>query len=355
MKPLCAIIFIQLFWVTLALAKSVCLSLDAGLDKMCARDTSIDQTCQNQSSQKDFVGWRQESCVLQTGQEVIPEIINLNNNAVVPADIYQRYSADKIATSLVFRYFQKVERSKMNKQDVLHPSYDVYKNFKTVIAFNSSRISQIIDSGFLNQHRTGHSAGNLDGNARNIAENNMLQIILEDSYKPGDSVPNNVRPKYSFMFLEKPVEKADPWNSRQNGGPYVNSQYGNVYAVLDTSLKQRSTITNNDSLGIFNPRWGYPGVFMTFYNLSATFSFSLTNNYNETQIWGPVPFSKVRYLLADCTGVDLSSVLIEKLSSKKLQTPVYSCSRDTSTGVFRLVPNKLLYGTPAPELVGVTK
>jgi hypothetical protein len=72
---------------------------------MCVRQVQQDSECEKIS--KDTVALNASSCVLQRGDEVMPEILVLANDAELPASIYQQYPAVKIAISLIYRYFQK--------------------------------------------------------------------------------------------------------------------------------------------------------------------------------------------------------------------------------------------------------
>ncbi len=330
------LLFMVLLGASFAQGEPLCLSISEGLDRMCARDVAADLSC---ARVPKSLAWIADSCVIQQGDEVIPEVINLENGQAVAESIYEKYDASKIATSLIYRYFQKVERPKISEADVRRPSYPLYQQAESVLAFDSKYIDSIIENGFLNQFVT-NNRPRKDGymDRRVSTENFLSRLQLSQSYKLGNYPINHVRPKYAYGVF-KSAQQAQVRNS-------INANYGGTFAVLKDSLKKRMTLTNMDSLAghVLNDS-GFSQV--SLYFQSSRFSFPPSTGYYETQIWGEIRISDVSYFLSGCFGEKPDHKLLDALVQHKIDVPVYSCKLSFENGVYRLVPMDLLYG---PEL-----
>ena len=307
---------------------SLCLSIEAGLDKMCARAIHSDKDCT--TTQSDIVAWHPDSCVLNKGDEVAPEILALTNGADVPASIYQKYSAEKIAISLIYRYFQKIERPQIKKIDLLKPSYDVFGQTESIIAFSSKNIDSIIKNGFLNQFTLG-TKPRYENYMQNrvLTENYLSGVNLSATFEIGSTPENLVRPKYAHGIFRS----AGTARIRN----YLDFSYGDTYAVLKDSVKKRTTLTNYDSLaGVVSQIPNFKVISM--YQSSNKFEFPALQSYYETQIWGPVAITDVAYFLIGCSRNESDSQIADALNRMSINVPVYKCKMLKENGVTRPVP-----------------
>lgn len=249
----------------------------------------------------------------------IPEIINLSDGEVISKEVYQNYSSEDIAYSLVQRMYIAKEKDPKFIRD---ESTDLYEKAKIQMAFGSHIIQYLkADSGcFKNQHQTGKgsAAASTDLKRRFNAENKIFNIKLEKSHNKSRKNPiHELRPKYAYMGSE--TYKDYILNE------YV-TDYGTIYAVLKDHVKQRSTFTYGDSL---NNDKQLPGIAHTF-----NFQFPKIHikdiKYYETQVWGKLCVKPdVDYFLINChRGFELTKGQIEEL--KSLEKPIYKC-RQTST------------------------
>lgn len=310
---------------------AICLKVEEGLDKTCARFKAHDSVCHDYYSE-DSVAWDRASCINFNGDEVIAEVVNLDDNAIIPAAIYKKYNSIRIAKSIVHRSFQKFARKGISKEDVLKPSYDVYHEAQPVMAFNYSKLQAIVDKGFLNQHITGQSNGCACTDRRAGIEDGLAGLSLESSYGAVGPAAHMLRPKYSF------AEFLAPNDSLSNAFMH---HYGDVLAVFKSEVKQRAFITPGDSL---NRTYSLRNA-MTYFASYKNFSFSRQENYYETQIWGELSFKDVNYLIVNCFS-NTSRQVIDILKFLNLKTPVYQC-RVTRNNNSTFEQGELLYGDPA--------
>nr|WP_295901154.1 hypothetical protein [uncultured Bdellovibrio sp.] len=303
---------------------------------MCSREKSQDQACQ--SSSLNLFAWKKESCVINNGNEVIREIFELGDDALIPQDLFAKYSSEQIATTLIYRYFQKHERPHFKESDVINPGFDVYSQGQSVLAFSTRHINSIIKNGLLNQFVSGtrpRRENYLD--MRVAAEASLATLKLSEGYSMGDLPINHVRPKYAY-FSVKPTGAAFVRNS-------FSASYGDTMAVLKDSLKKRTTLTNTDSLAGHVTKNNSMRK-MSFYHLAENFSFPSVGTYYEAQIWGPISIHDVAYFLADCFNTNSKAELIEALEQAGVKVPVYSCKMVYSNGASYPTPENLLYGVP---------
>lgn len=333
--------FFSLFLLILATTPSVeaqtplCLSIEEGLDKMCARQTSADASCK-----RGLLGWNRSSCVNFSGNDVVQAIVDLKDRDIIPADAYRVYSTEVIARSIAYRFFQRTIRPVMTETDVRSPGYDMYNNAFPMVAFHLRVLPYIAQQGFLNQHQTGTGSGTLDRNARALAEDNLLNLRVEGTYNingPAMRTANFLRPKYGFAVFAK---------KHASVNPDYRAHYGDVYAVFNNDVKKRAFITNQDSLDHYRV---YPNVQLrinSYYSNFSNFNYArLGSAYYETQIWGALKFSDVRYLLVDCYDSQNARATIgAKLRELNLNIPVYKCVLTTDGNFVYPKPGQLLYG-----------
>ena len=247
------------------------------------------------------------------GLNLIEELSNTVKGAIIPYELYEEYSSEDIATSLVLSKHLQHE-----PKGVKDYKYDFLNDTTITMAFDSKWISAIIRKGYLNQHRSGQSNGALTKSRRATLEDSMIGARLEDSYNSIGQKVHNVRPKYAFLNLTKQTAKT--------GFNEFLGQYGNVYAVFSKNVKVRSTFTAGDSLNIGA---GFDENHTFFYKSDSHIKH--TNHYFEAQVWGELTIKNVEYFLINCSHVsNISSEQIKALQATKV--PVYDCSTKKKSG-----------------------
>ena len=238
------------------------------------------------------------------GTSGVASIISLTDSSVIPEQLFEEYEVNQIATSLIIRKHKSETKERK-------PGYDYFNDTKIAIAFDSEWTQKILEKGFLNQHRLGHSNGYYSPGHRAQAEDRFLGLNIEKNYGDIGIKAHNLRPKYAFLLLKKA--------SDQTGYTQIYSGYGNVYAIIKDEVKNRSTFSLEDSLTY---KVGKDDV-RTFF-VRPKSALALEGNYFETQMWGTVKLENVSHFLVDCphvSNVDATTVEILKSSGK----PVYKC------------------------------
>jgi hypothetical protein len=317
--------------------QAYCLSIKDGLDKMCARDAKTDDKC----SSKQLLSWFKDSCVNPTGKEVISEIVNLRDKDVIPPEIFQKYPAEKIGRSLVYRDFQNRTRKQMTDDDLIHMKSDPYHDLLITMAFSDVLSAEIFKHGFLNQHQIpGHTNGWDNPQGRAQYEDTFLNVTIEKEYSTNSPMrlENLVRPKYSFLL------------SLENF-PSVRSttiaQYGNSFAVFKDEVKKRSTWTSEDSLVLaVKDRFAIQNFYLPMEKIPSFKG----PGYSEAQIWGPATLADVKYFLVGCYGNQIDNLLTAaeayRVANKldKFPVPIYSCMIEQASDITILKPVQLLAG-----------
>lgn len=335
MKRILGIIFL-LQICSLAIAKEsspisshICLSFDEGLDQVCARDISKDILCK--SPQK--YAWNRDSCLKINSDDLIREVVELNDDQRIPDQILKNSSSDKLARSLVYRYFQRYERPNIKEQDVASPSYNIYENAYPLMAVDFQNIGKIIKSGFLNQYQVGTSNGLLDPARRIKAENGFSGVNLGMNYE--------LRPKYAYGAFAM---------QQSTLTPNFKSSYGDVLFAFKKDIKKRALISVGDSLNMLRSTISKGKDITTYYGSYRQWNFTKRSDdsvYYESQIFGKLLISDVAYILVGCP-IDRKSATAEQvisvLKENNVQVPVYSCQSVTANDFNMLIPNKLLYG-----------
>ncbi len=164
----------------------------------------------------------------------------------------------------------------------------------------SSALDGIAKFGFQNQHSTRTSNGTNDRGFRYAAENTFNQMIL--GYGPKSK---EVLPKYAALDLKR----AD-----NIGQTITPNHYGDVIFVMKKDVKKRTSWTPADSLGYHGFRQSkVPNTLKFKEHKDLNFK---CNIYCEAQIWGPLDYSDVEYVMI-APGVNVPESL------KTAQIPVY--------------------------------
>jgi hypothetical protein len=214
-----------------------------------------------------------------------------------------------VAASLVARLHNEHEK----KANAAKAAYDYQLNGIIEMAFDDKYIDAINKNGFLNQHQVANSNGGHNPQLRANAEDKMLRVLLEPTYVDGgDNIVNTIRPKYSYLGFKI--------KTYSNQTLYFTPSYGNVVAVLNDEVKDRSTFTPDDSLGFgHNGEKNYTFEYRSRHPIDDP-----PGAYWETQTWGTITTSDVQYFLIGCPGARrLNDSSVEKL--KAIGLPIYQC------------------------------
>jgi hypothetical protein len=175
------------------------------------------------------------------------------------------------------------------------------------MAVNYVNIPNIVRNGFLNQHETGTSNGANSPDSRAAAENRFLRVNLEPSRGRYGNNVNKVRPKYSYLSLDK--------YRPDMGLTTIYTHYGDIFFVMKQSVKNRATLTGGDSLGLDEVK--------TYYYRSKNVLKMWGGSYWEAQIWGEMRIDEVvDYILVNCVA-PTSNEQVKYL--KTLGKQVYNC------------------------------
>jgi len=331
----------------------VCLSVEEGLDRVCARDIARDSSCGG----KGRIAWRGESCLKSHPGDILPEITGLDSGAVLPIQLLRSEYLEKVAISLNYRFFQRYERPKITNEDVLKQGYDLWMNANPQLNFDARYLESTIVSGFLNQHQTGSSSVFYAPEIRERIENSLADVLLEPTYTTDrKAVVHELRPKYAYGTFKSFHPGLTTYLPR--GG------YGNVLAVFKDEVKKRISLTSGDSLNMglgstnfwYDPTTGTSfkldqtanGRRISLYYLKKDFNFpKRTGNYYEMQIFGPLKIEHVAYFLVNCPDfAPEGDAIIEVLRNAGITIPVYQCTRPDDPRTSQYQRGELLYGQP---------
>lgn len=322
-------------------AFAVCYSKEEGLDRACARNKAEDSKCKASGEATPY-GFHDGSCIVSVSLEkkdrdVVREIEALEDFGVIPDEVLRKKSPALIARSLLYRYFQKVERPLITDELFEDPKFDAWGSIDLQMAFNPGIIHLILENGFLNNHQTGTSEGCSGcGTNRFQVENALPRIFLNPSYQGGLwDFGNFVRPKYCFPGFQCDIPGLEP---------EIISQYGRVFAVFKPSVKKRAFFTAGDSLSEGAPMYkrtqapngesaqrGEPSHVRSYYGLHAfDWKRPLSSSYFESQVYGSLTVERdVDYFIQGCPSIGASSddfdVLKRELEHVGLRTPIYDC------------------------------
>jgi hypothetical protein len=129
-------------------------------------------------------------------------------------------------------------------------AYDLRKDSQILLFFKSPLSGAINENGFLNQHQTGTSNGNLASESRMQQEDQLLGEAIGQSpneleLRPKSALVNLTAEKYLghrglFRFYQGQFDTGDKME-----------QYGDSAAVFKDAVKERALMTTDDSLKVF--------------------------------------------------------------------------------------------------------
>ena len=246
---------------------------------------------QNQTRSSDLLALTQSDLNKRYGIRVVPEVVNLPDDASLPQDILNRYDSRTVAESMIFRLHVKYDDISAGQivanQQWMDDSILALRIKPETIEKYSTKDGFFT---FLNQHQTTTSNGFLDIQTRIRVEENIADLKFAN-YNDQKSI----LPKYSWLSID---------NGSDLGVKLLSTdQYGDYIAVFRREVKYRSTLTYTDSIEIFETRKSpserrkYQSTFFT------TDAYKLDGFYLEAQIWGDLDLSDVESFLIPETAV----------------------------------------------------
>lgn len=259
-------------------------------------------------------------------------VISLKADSLIPEQWLNLNNTQFIGQSIARRIFEKYEKYQDKEKTI---SFSFFLNSQVQLAFPVQVIKSIQKSGFLNQHQIHYTTGVYNPSMRSEIENFLADLKIEPSYSNNSfPIEDFLRPKYAYLALTKPLLEFKP---------KVNTNHGNVFAVLKDEVKARSTFTPFDSfksLSVSTNVWN--NIRSTFYNNSISTDFTKyaeKNNYWEVQIWGALTFSDVQFFLVNCGNESLSKNelknVLDAASIEKPKIPVYACGVNYPGGALK--------------------
>lgn len=302
----------------------ICLSLKEGYDYFCARFPSEDSKCT-----QDTFAYHLESCVNplsrsllgneksslnEEEQTLFNQIIHLEKDSNLDENLQNKYigiGKNNFAEALVaHRTLMEWEDFNTYKKNAETQSVDYWRDSEIQIAFKDKIIKLIAESGFKNNHETKTSNGcNSCGYARLKIESNLIGL--------NELKENSIYPKYAYFV---------PFLNKKGTRMYV-PRYGNIIGVAKNLVKRRSTYTRSDSLD-YRKSINHENFINIFYNYNPIKKSFFSKDYMETQIFGSLQFSDLKYLLVNCFEYEqnFNSDRIEEIV-KLTQIPVYICDQ----------------------------
>lgn len=333
----------------------VCMSKTEGIHKGCARSPGADSFCESRNEPESLAYLR--PCRAELGVKIpdgitewtIDPIENgrdesdtFNRLPQIPESFFEKYSAYEIAISLVQRKFLQDEIPRASDSDFKSPHYSLYADLRIVMEFPSRHIRDIIRGGFKNLHQTGRSSAFSDAEWRLRRESLFFKAKFPlEAYK---QKVLELLPKYAYAL---------PRNDIDGLGPSFLHGYADLVAVFKDEIKLRSTLTWDDSL--FGPgSWGLLDVSgrggflppLTFTALNTRCkSFGdrclardgSDSGYLEAQIWGPLEWKDVEYLLIGCHSQMPKAEEDRVLSQVGTTVPVFRCRPENKSAKIRQV------------------
>ncbi len=175
---------------------------------------------------------------------------------------------------------------------------DLRRDTRLYLFFDEEMGPSIAKRGFLNQHQTGASGGELDPELRARLENIFAAGPVGTAtglLRP--SISNRVRPKYLMVEIIP-----DLW---VGVAPEADDllQYGHAIAVLKDEVKSRTTFLYDDSLDSYG-RMLLNGEVPPFVDLQSFYQNALLgprdnriSKYIEGQVWGALEASDIDHLM----------------------------------------------------------
>lgn len=264
--------------------------------------------------------------------DLIPEIMNLRDGQTIPPGVYEKYDTRRIAITLQWRNYQQREQAS-SEQNRGRAHRDFLNHSQIQMAFNDRNLDSILRNGFLNQHQIAQTNGTMSPQFRAETEDEMLGLRVEAPREYGSPrtrseedrtrPQNRLRPKYAYFGQQA----AQP--ERSTFGR-IFPHYGNIIAVMQNQVKDRTTFTSGDSLGTSDTSNTHSPRAQMAIDPDKLKRVILT--YMEAQVWGELGVNDVAYFIVNCPSLSdpgpLSQEIIDKL--KATGKPVYSCREESS-------------------------
>jgi len=253
-----------------------------------------------------------------SAEDLAPEILNLAQGATIPPEVYAKYDSRRLGLSIVQKIHREVETDNSGAGEV-----DFLNASAVQLAFHEEDIDRIAKNGFLNQHQVGKSGASLDPEHRVQKEDQFLGYRLNDSGAGTAAVAaNEVRPKYAYFATPgAPLEKDPMFRSDK---AFISPNYGNIFAVFNPEVKDRTTFTMMDSLGVNNRT---DVRTLRYHSTGPADPTAKAGTYMEAQIWGALAMNDVKQFIVNCPGSPpISPEALTKL--KGVGKPIYECRVD---------------------------
>jgi hypothetical protein len=382
-----------------------CLPLEQGLDRGCAYLPQSKSECAD-----PLDPFFLESCLYENRSELVPEIVDVPNPewskiekalseksldgkkifsslprvfklppgsifSVVGREVFQKYSADRILRSLIYRIYANHELPKLKKilngasaaeRENLRSLYDAVT---IQLAFKPKISESVANRGFLNMHQIGTSNGYRLPTTRFVTEETYLGLNLAQAEWQGDEVDSYL-PKYAYA--SSALEEDEGLGKTSKFDP----TYGDVIAVMKSGVLHHSTFTPADSLMAMVENLSKNEIFTARMLYSKNQYLSNADSvYAEAQVYGALTKADVDFLVVDCFvkpagaqdpnqlsiaaldaqtissmghqfGVPIYNCKVEKLDQGK-SVPVFSLAEQDFMADrvrYRVLPNQLLFG-----------
>lgn len=331
----------------------VCMSKDHGFSKGCARSSDQDFSCGTEYAfhKECRTDLAPMTFIEELGIKPIEIETNQGEDAIyrslpeIPDQIYNKYSSKEIALGLIQRKFLFEEVKNIRLSDFKVPRVNLFEDLQIVMEFPSKYLSNIMKEGFKNLHQTSHSSAFKDAEMRLKRESLFFKFKFTKG-KHRDKI-HEILPKYAYAI---------PVSDKSDLGPSYMAGYADLIAIFKNRVKLFSTLTNDDSLfgpgawGLmdFNGKAGFlPPLTFTALNADCrAFRNECLKNTNdkgylEAQIWGPLSWSDVDYIVVGCYQSNLSEASIVKTISGTV--PVYRCKPVLKSGrIIRIERGELI-------------
>lgn len=257
--------------------------------------------------------------------------MSLKPGESVPPIVYEKYQSKKIALTIVYKKY--VEDEKQESEQVASAAYDYFGDTEIQLAFKEKNLESIIERGFLNTFQV-PKAMEAYRRARAKLDDGFLGYHLDKSFPPENS--GEVHPKSAFLSLNAGGPESHPFAAEGSSAKGVGLGYGNIIAVLNNDVKDRTTFTMGDSTAAHSKRM----VRTLRFKSPVALKMIPHQDYIEAQVWGPVAVTDVQHFLANCEsnketmfGASLLITNESKERIKRLKIPLFECVEERIGGL----------------------
>jgi hypothetical protein len=282
------------------------------------------ENCQNSRiiflGNKNF-GSTETTVIRGQRYRLIPDVLTLKNNQIIPDYVYERFSTELISASLVRRYHNQNEGSNVRGL------FDYRSHTMIQMRLPEAVIDSVVQFGFINQHQIKYTHGAYDPVRRDQVESSLLKIQFEREYTYGYENPANfIRPKYGFLTYDKDSDG-------EQRGKFEKS-YGNIVVTFKNEIKDRTTFTGVDALnGNYDANGNVSIGLVKAYSFDVHSAQQLhkiadpsgsSEDFWEAQIWGNLTLQDVDYFMVNCPG---DAQISQKAYDTLIATgkPIYQC------------------------------